>query len=249
MIIYMKKFLLLLFIIILFSSPIWSWSGKTHQRIVENVLNYMPKDFQRRITPYKNEILEGSIAPDRVYRDFQNHIYDFKTKKGEGIKKVRDKYYQIISFIRDKKPWRLIAFELGVLSHYIADLNQPLHTSSSYEEKGFHSKYEKDAEQIVPRKLRSLSFISRPAQYIFNSAKNAHLYYYDIERAYTNNKGWKDVSSLTQKQIDKSMEDVANYWYSIWIRANRVPTLEDLWNDFVDFLFLFINKIFAVEVR
>ncbi|MCS7202714.1 MAG: zinc dependent phospholipase C family protein [Dictyoglomus sp.] len=245
----MKKFLLFLFIIILFSSPIWSWSGKTHQRIAENALKYMPKEFQRRIMPYKNEILEGSIAPDRVYRDFQNHIYDFERRKGGGIEKVREKYYHVISLIRDKKPWRLIAYELGILSHYIADLNQPLHTSSSYEEKEFHSKFEKDAEQIVPRRIKGLNFISKPAYYIFSSARSAHLYYYDIEKAYTNNKGWKAVSSLTQKQIDKSVEDVANYWYSIWVRANRVPTLGDLWNDFLDFLFLYINKIFAVEVK
>ncbi len=245
----MKRVLLFLIIITLFSSPIWSWSGKTHQRIVENALNYMPREFQKRIIPYKNEILEGSVAPDRVYRDFQNHVYDFGTRKGGGIEKVRGKYYQIISLIREKKPWRLIAFELGVLSHYIADLNQPLHTSSDYEEKQFHSKYEKDAEQIVPKKIKNLNFISKPAYYIFNSAKIAHSYYYDIKRAYNNKNGWRSIYNLTQKQIDKSVEDVANYWYSIWIRANRIPTLGDLWNDFLDFLFLFINKIFVVEVR
>lgn len=245
----MKGFLLFLVIIALFSSPIWSWSGKTHQRIVEDALNYMPREFQRRIIPYKSEILEGSLAPDRVYRDFQNHIYDFKTRKGGGIEKVRGKYYQIISLIRERKPWRLIAFELGVLSHYIADLNQPLHTSSSYEEKEFHSKYEKDAEQTVPRKVKALNFISKPAYYIFNSARAAHFFYYDIEKSYNSKNGWRSVYSLTQKQVDKSVEDVANYWYSIWIRANRIPTLEDLWNDFLDFLFLFINKLFAFEVR
>jgi hypothetical protein len=245
----MRKYLLILIFIILLCYPVWSWSGKTHQRIVESSLNYLPKEFQKKLLPYKAEILEGSVAPDKIYKDFQNHIYDFDKRKGKGIEKVREKYYQIISFIRDKKPWRLIAFELGILSHYISDLNQPLHTSSSYEEKGFHSKYEKDAEQIVPRKLKNLSFISKPAYYIFNSAKLAHSYYYDIEKSYSEGNGWKDVYAITQKRIDKAVEDVTNYWYSIWIRANRIPTLEDLWNDFIDLIFLFIIKLFALEVR
>lgn len=243
------KFLSFFLFIVLTLSPIWSWSGKTHEKIVESALNYLPREFQKKILPYKEEVLKGSIAPDRVYRDFQNHIYEMDTRKGKGVEKVREKYYYIISLIREKRPWRLVAFELGVFSHYISDLNQPLHTSSSYQEKGFHSRYEKDAEQITPRKVKSLSFISKPAFYIFSSAKSAYSYYKDIERAYTNGEGFRNISFLTQKQIDKAVEDTANYWYSIWIRANRVPTLEDLWNDFLDWLFLFINKFFAIEVR
>ncbi|PMQ00918.1 MAG: hypothetical protein CBR30_08755 [Dictyoglomus sp. NZ13-RE01] len=245
----MRRYILLFLFLLLFLSPILGWSGKTHQRIVEKALDSLPRDFKNRIIPYKNEILEGSIAPDRVYRDFQNHIYEVETGKGKGLDKVREKYFYIIELIREKRPWRLVAFELGVFSHYIADLNQPLHTSSSSQEKGFHSKYEKDAEQIVPNRADRLIYISQPTRYIYRSVLDAHNYYKDIETAYLKGNGFVKVSKLTQKQIDKATLDVASYWYSIWMRANRIPTINDLFNDFVDWLWNYFRKILRVEVK
>jgi len=62
-------FLSFLIIFILFLNPIFGWSAKTHQKIVKEALYSLPKEYQRKLVPYLDELLEGSVAPDKVYRD------------------------------------------------------------------------------------------------------------------------------------------------------------------------------------
>ncbi len=241
-----RVFLILLVIFILFLNPIFGWSAKTHQKIVKEALYSLPKEYQRKLIPYLDELLEGSVAPDKVYRDFDNHIFHVHGNKGKGPEKVREKYYEIISLIQEKKPWRLIAFQLGVLSHYIADLNQPLHTDSSKREDQFHSKYEKDAEVINPKIISDLTFIKYPTSYILDSIFNANHFYKDIERAYLQGDQFKNVSKITQNQINKATYDTASYFYNVLIRGSRGTTLMDLIYDLIDYIFSLIRINFKM---
>lgn len=230
-----KKLIIYLFLLFLFISPVFGWSAKTHQKIVKEALYSLPKEYQRKLMPYIDEMLNGSIAPDRVYKDFDNHVFHIHGNKGRGPEKVRQKYLEIVSLIQEKRPWRLIAFELGVLSHYIADLNQPLHTDTSKKEDLFHSKYEKDAEVINPKIINNLVFISHPMSYIIDSILRANSYYKDIEKAYLNEGKFSNVSKITQNQIDKATYDVACYFYSALERGSRGTTILDIINDFIDY--------------
>uniref|UniRef100_A0A7C3MK74 Phospholipase C n=1 Tax=Dictyoglomus thermophilum TaxID=14 RepID=A0A7C3MK74_DICTH len=231
-----KKLFVYFLIILLLSTPILGWGGKTHQKIAKEAFYALPKEYQKKLSPYFDEIIDGSTAPDRIYRDFDSHIYHVYGSKGKGPEKVREKYLEIIRLIQDKKPWRLIAFQLGVLSHYIADLNQPLHTATSKTENLFHSKYEKDAEVIEPKRPKSLKYISYPMSYIIERAKIASKYYSDIERAYLRGKGFSDVSKITQRQIDEATFDVASYFYSALERGTRGTSFIDLVNDLIDYI-------------
>ena len=229
-----RKFLFFFFILFLFINPTLGWSGKTHFKIAEEAVYSLPKEYQRKIVPYMDELLEGSVAPDRVYKDFDNHIYQVDNKKGKGPEKVREKYLEIVSLIQSKRPWRLVAFQLGVLSHYVADLNQPLHTATSGNEDKFHSKYEKNAEVVNPKASKNLTYVTYPMSYILDSVKNSSQYYKDIERAYLKGSGFSDVSKISQKQIDKATYDVACYFYSALQRGSRGTNIRDILNDFID---------------
>jgi hypothetical protein len=231
-----KKLFVYFIIIFLLITPIFGWGSKTHQKIAKEAFYALPKEYQKRLSPYLDEIIEGSTAPDRIYRDFDNHIYHVNGSKGKGPEKIREKYLEIVRLIQDKKPWRLIAFQLGVLSHYIADLNQPLHTATSKSENLFHSKYEKDAEVIEPKKPQSLKYISYPMSYIIEKAKISSKYYIDVERAYLRGNGFSDVSKITQKQINEATFDVASYFYSALERGTRGTSFRDLLNDFIDYI-------------
>lgn len=231
-----KRLTILLFLLVLFLNPIFGWSAKTHQKIVKEALYSLPKEYQRKLIPYMEEMLNGSVAPDRVYRDFDNHVFHVHGNKGKGPEKIRQKYLEIVNLIQEKRPWRLIAFELGVLSHYIADLNQPLHTDTSKKEDLFHSKYEKDAEVINPKLSNKLIFINYPMSYIIESVLKANSYYKIIEKAYLSESGFSNVSKITQDQINKATYDVACYFYSALERGSKGTSILDLINDFIDYL-------------
>ncbi len=239
-----KRLIIFLIILFLFLNPLFGWSAKTHQKIVKEAFYSLPKEYQRKISPYIDELLKGSVAPDRVYRDFDNHVFHIHGNKGKGPDKVRQKYLEIINLIQEKRPWRLIAFELGVLSHYIADLNQPLHTDTSKRENLFHSKYEKDSEVINPKTPKDLIFIRYPKSYILDSISRANSFYRSIEDAYLNGNAFSDVSKITQAQIDKATYDVACYFYSALERGSRGTTIMDIINDIIDYIkSLFFKRI------
>jgi len=237
-----RSFIIFFLVLILFFNPIFGWSTKTHQKIAKEALYSLPKEYQRKLSPYLDELLEGSVAPDRIYKDFNNHVFHVHVDKGKGPEKVREKYLEIISLVQEGKPWRLIAFQLGVLSHYIADLNNPLHTDSSKREDEFHSKYEKDADVINPKIKSELIYIKYPASYILDSIFNANRFYKDIEKAYLSGDKFRDVSKITQEQIDKAALDTASYFYSALTRGSRGTSLMDLICDLIDH-FLYLVKV------
>jgi len=80
--------------------------------------------------------------PDMVLRDFYHHVYDTAGDTyGDAPDRIGELYPQAVGELR--RGDRIAASRtVGLLSHYLSDVANPLHTDQTPAEKDMHSRYE-----------------------------------------------------------------------------------------------------------
>jgi len=85
-----------------------------------------------------DSFLQGAKAPDAQFKDFKNHVLHVTEGEWGGARDAAmDWYGRSVEALRNRN-WRDAAFNLGVLSHYYADVCQPFHTGQTEEEGAMH---------------------------------------------------------------------------------------------------------------
>ena len=101
---------------------------------------------------------------------------------------------------------------LGIMSHFIADVANPMHTDSSDKEDGVHSSY----ESAVDGRIRDYAFRydgrdpAKPAARTRRVARAAHPYYWDLVRAYDNHGYNATVHRITRRQLKRAANALAD---------------------------------------
>lgn len=127
------------------------WRSATHEVMAELALRRMPEGMQRLVDGCRPFFDLGICAPDKLFGDTVNHYYNVTpTLSGRHLGKVHKKGTREAVLIGEMlahpdrvilhpkterwlrgivdTPARAVAFEMGVISHYIADAGQPFHT-------------------------------------------------------------------------------------------------------------------------
>ena len=87
---------------------------------------------------HHTDLLKGAKAPDKEFRDFQNHVLHVQDGEWGGARDAAMAWYgKAVEALREQK-WSKAAYALGVLTHYYADPIQPFHTAQSEEEGPVH---------------------------------------------------------------------------------------------------------------
>ncbi len=82
--------------------------------------------------------LKGAKAPDDVFKDFKNHVLHVRESDWGGAPMAaREWYRRTVRALKDKD-WRHAVYCAGVMSHYVIDPLQPLHTAQTEEENIIH---------------------------------------------------------------------------------------------------------------
>lgn len=100
------------------------WTPKTYQLIVVKSVSLMPGSFKKIMLRHKEEILAGCLQPDKEPES--RHTYDLKTRSGYLQDRIEALGAVIPKKIHDHVAFKEIARDFGSLSHYMADLNDPL---------------------------------------------------------------------------------------------------------------------------
>jgi len=231
----MKKLfsLALLFALVVPSSS-YAWGGITHKKVTSDAYFIMPKAFRVFLGetvengkvkhPSLKALLEASTEPDRVLRDFKNHVFHIQGfDLGNGPFHVEELAKEIAEDIKNKAPRAKIIQKLGWVSHYIADLCQPLHTGvatwEGIEEKAYHSGYERDIDKRIYTygvAFDGAQKSERISARMVYEALWANQYYTAVEQAYTSGKRYQEVNELTAKTYSRAVNSVVDVWYSIW---------------------------------
>lgn len=120
----MRKVILCCSFIFLFTVLSEGWTPRTYQIIVVKSMRLMPASFRNVMLQHKKEILSGSIRPDELTET--QHTYDVRNQSGYLQQRIVELSSGIPLKIATHVPFRIIAEDFGRLSHYMADLNDPL---------------------------------------------------------------------------------------------------------------------------
>lgn len=114
----------------------------THHFIAFDALQLLKgdhaSDWKNLLLKHHTSLLKGAKAPDREFKDFQNHVLHVGDGEWGGARDAAMEWYgKAVEALREKK-WSKAAYALGVLTHYYADPIQPFHTGQTEEEGAIH---------------------------------------------------------------------------------------------------------------
>ena len=73
----------------------------------------------------------GAAAPDSEFRDYKNHVTLPRDGYWGGAIPKAQSWYLNLTAALAKREWQNAAYCAGVLSHYVIDALDPLHTAQS----------------------------------------------------------------------------------------------------------------------
>jgi hypothetical protein len=122
----MRKLLVALLAII--PIPASAWTHAADQRIALKAAQLAPSDLRMLLETFESDYKEGL---NRARRDegAETHKYLVLSKKGRLRERIERETAAAITDIRSGKPMRSVVERLGMLSHYVADANNPFHLS------------------------------------------------------------------------------------------------------------------------
>lgn len=114
----------------------------THHKLALDALNSLARPdaeaWRRVFLKHVEAYLEGSKAPDKIFKDFKNHVLHVSDNFWGGApEKVEEWYKTTVENLRAGK-WQEAAYAAGVLSHYFTDPVMPFHTGQTEAENAIH---------------------------------------------------------------------------------------------------------------
>ncbi|GAB4282447.1 MAG: hypothetical protein Kow0029_28060 [Candidatus Rifleibacteriota bacterium] len=182
----------------------------------------MPEAFKARFSSYKKSFLQGATDPDTLIKDFNNHVYYPDGSHPDGMYRIKAIYSKARDLITENQGNEKIAYVLGLMSHYIADLNQPLHTAGfnrDLDESAYHSAYETD----VNKYLRNLTLpalrpnlVNSIEERVREMTAQAFKHYDEIGMSYRAGTNLKPLAKMTEDQINASIQNVIDFWCTVF---------------------------------
>lgn len=204
-------------------SPAGAWSFHTHRKVVSDALSFLPTAFQERFRPHKDLMMRGATDPDMVIKDFMNHVYHVNSRWGhDSAARIGDLFTQAVQQVKERGPGPEAAYTMGLLAHYVADLNQPLHTAGSeadFAESDYHARFEKDVQSRmthIPVPVPTgYEPVTDPERRVMEMAKAASPFYGRIGAAYRGGNGVFDLDDVVNAQYAAAVKHVADFWLGI----------------------------------
>jgi hypothetical protein len=231
----------------LFVSPnAESWSAKTYQLIVVKSVEVMPFSFRHIVLKHQEEILDGSLHPDQLGES--KHTYDLQKKTGTIQQRVDELVKTIPKNIYNHAPFSDVCRDLGRLSHYMSDLNDPLLLSDrDTRESTYHDDFAIYAENNIPLFPWIFSGHENSAlkkdqvdAYIYQIASNTAQYYSQIGDAYYPEGQLVSSATFDPKSLpfgiaslgySHSIESTVQIWFYVWRKSHGDITYTPFYNE------------------
>jgi len=233
---------------VLFASACWS----THHKLAMDALRHIRGDkavlWQQLFMKFHKDYLEGSKAPDTMFKDFRNHVLHVRENYwGGAVKAAREWYGKTLEEFRNKR-WQQAVYSAGVLSHYYTDPIQPFHTGQSQAESNIHRAAEwsitKSYDEIrkITYRRQGLPKLECPDghdwldQMVIAGAELANPYYetliehYDFKRGKSNPPEGLDQTSreILARLIGHAQVGFARILEHVFVEADVTPPKVDL---------------------
>lgn len=138
-------------------------SGTHHKLALRSLAALGGPDAERwraLMLSHAGRYLDGAKAPDKTFKDFQNHVLHVGDGDWGGAPAAARRWYEQAVAALQERAWGEAAYALGVLSHYYTDPLMPFHTDSSDAETKLH----RAVEWSIAQSAEDLFSFARPVK-------------------------------------------------------------------------------------
>lgn len=177
-----------------------------------------------------------SDDPDTVLRDGKNHTFDIWGDARTGSpKKIADLFNRAVGELQAGNQ-RAAGRSIGLMSHYLADINSPLHTDNLAAEKSMFDSYENAVETRTDEpdeasftvSFDGKNYVKNVRRFSRKSAILAHADYKNLVAGYNLAGFDATVTAITRRNLNRAVNRLADLIYSAKRRARvlRLAVIE-----------------------
>ena len=134
-------------------------SGSHHKIAMDALRRLSGADaeaWQKLFIANADAYMKGAKAPDDVFRDSQNHVLHVRDNYWGGAVETAEAWYDKLLMMIKARNWPEAVYAAGVLSHYVCDPMQPLHTAQCESEGSIHRAFEQSVSKSYARLYANL---------------------------------------------------------------------------------------------
>lgn len=133
----------------------------THHKLALDALSYLEdasaEQWRNVFLKHAKTYLDGSKAPDNVFKDFKNHVLHVRDDYWGGAPEKAVEWYATLLEKLRAEAWEEAVHAAGVLSHYVTDPFHPFHTGQTEAENAIH----RACEWSINRSYDALAALGR----------------------------------------------------------------------------------------
>jgi hypothetical protein len=213
-----------------------SWTDATRTRMVRDALKISPPALREILEHYEKDLVRGMLEPSR-HESEEVHYQHADGKGGLAATAIDRKVRDIREMLARRAPFGSVTYEMGVLSHLVADVEFPLSASDADPREPLY----RDAYgQYIERMLGRIPFVldrnPPPALekddipgFVRDIARRAGRNYALIGPAFKDDGTPKSPSALDERSVpfgiaslsySHSTSDIAWIWRHLWVSIN-----------------------------
>jgi hypothetical protein len=221
-----------------------AWGLATHMWMVEQAIDAMPAgEWQEAFEFFAAQLKAGSITPDVVWQDWDNHLYYPHTEEHSAHLAV-ERWFGFMQNNLSVGAWNDAMFAAGVMSHYFTDPNIPVHTDENW---AGHSALETDINYHLATfspTIGDLALVENPSHYLIQHATIAHDYYDECRTRYPTGTipspspldNDPTFHGIIEGQLSNAITGLRNLWYTAIqdLDPPTIPTGTQTWTVLID---------------
>ncbi|HVR42377.1 MAG TPA: hypothetical protein VMS56_02930 [Thermoanaerobaculia bacterium] len=114
---------------LLAAAPLLAWTADAEVRIAKKAASLAPPDLRMLILKYEAEYLAGVRDASAEERDAERHRE--RTAGGPFRREIDEQVSRAVQTVRRRDPMSELVYQLGTISHLVADANNPLRVGPS----------------------------------------------------------------------------------------------------------------------
>jgi hypothetical protein len=216
-----------------------AWTSKTYQMFVVKSTELMPASFKNIMLRHQEEILAACLRPDNLPES--QHTYSIANHSGYLADRLTELSNKVAKDIYNHVPFKLVSQDFGRMSHYIADLNDPLLLS---DEDSREPQYGQDFAIYLEKNIDKFPWIfdgheptslnpTNEKEYLHQIAVNAVQRYPLIGDAYFPNGALVSSDTFDPRSLpfgiaslaySRSISHTVQFWFYSWKKAHGDTT-------------------------
>jgi len=227
--------------------PAAAWSIDAHSAIANAATELLPSPWRQLFVYYAGLLAETATYPDTYYRESDpnespRHFIDLEIwnpndpSTGTLPQAVEEFTGEMESAIR-AKDWNSMFIDAGRLSHYMADVTQPYHTTVNYDPQirngvGVHQLFESAAlahlseiRMVDSADVGPIIPISNVTTFVIETAVQSHSFLSSINRTLIDEGlQWSpELTKIVENRTNAAIIATVRVWYTAMVRSNSLP--------------------------